>query len=245
MPIVFAKPVIDAGGNDSFTKVLVHSDTTNGSTTMTDSAAGATPHTLTANGGAQHSTDRQKFGATSIRIQAGTQYISTPDNADLTFGSGDFAVDAWVNYNIFQAGNILASQFDGGDGNDKSWLFGYINTTNKLQFTYTTDGISNIIADTGDGSFFPNLNQWYHLAVARDGANLRMFVDGTQLGTTYNIASDVIHNASTDFRIGSIFVSGAVLSSNSLNGYVDEFRTSIGTPRYTANFTPETAPYTP
>ena len=248
MPIVFAKPVVPVNGNDSFTRLLVHSDTTNGSTTAVDSSTGGTtsPHTLTMESGAQHSTTRKKFGATSMRIQAGTQNVSTPDNSDWILGSNDFAIDCWVNFNAFQDGNTLAAQFNGGGiSSGKAFLFSYNNIDNSLQVTYSTDGTSNTVVIAGVSSFFPSLNQWYHVAVARDGANLRMFVDGTQTGTTFNIGSDVIFNAATPLRIGTIMVASVIHTPNTLNGYIDEFRLSVGTPRYTGNFTPPSAPYTP
>lgn len=233
-------------GNDSFTKLLVHSDTTNGSTTITDSSIGGTgsPHTISMLNGAQHSTTRQKFGATSMRIAAGVNEIASPDHSDWTLGSSDFAIDCWVNFNSLQNANTFASQFDGG-GSNKAWFFSYNNTNNALQFTYTTDGATNIIADTGTGSFAPTLNQWYHFALTRSGADLRFFVDGAQIGSTFNISTDIIFNSTTNFRLGCIYVAGTIFSSNSLEGYIDEFRFSVGTPRWISNFTPPTLPYGP
>ena len=83
------------------------------------------------------------------------------------------------------------------------------------------------------------------MAVSRESTNLRMFVNGTQLGSTFNIGTNSIFNSTTNFRLGAIFVSGAVYSPNSLDGYVDEFRLSVGTPRYTGNFAPPSTPYAP
>ena len=243
MPIVFAKPVVPVTGNDSFTKLLIHSDTTNGSTTVIDSAAGAGPHTLTAINGAQHSTDRAKFGATSLRMQSGdTEYIASPDSADWSFGSGDFAIDCWVNFNTLVSGNIIASHFHGGSGQNETWFFSQDDTTDELTFNYTTDGQTNIVVGR---SWTPSLNTWYHVAVARDGANLRIFADGIQLGTTYNIGSAVLFNSNSDFRLGAIEINSSIWTNDILDGYIDEFRLSVGTPRYTGNFTPPSAPYTP
>jgi len=117
MPFIFKVPIL---GNDVFTKLLIHSNTTNGSTVMVDSSA--TAHTLTSNGGAAHSTAAAKFGATSIRIAAGSQYVFSPDSVDWTLGSNDFAIDCWINFNSLQDGNVFGSHFDGGQP-DKGWFF--------------------------------------------------------------------------------------------------------------------------
>lgn len=241
MPFIFKVPI---SGNDVFTKLLVHSNTTNGDTVAIDSSS--IGHSLTMTGGAAHSTTRAKFGATSIRIGGGTQYVFSADSTDWTLGTNDFAVDCWINFNNILNGNMFASHFDGGSPtNDKAWLFGYDNVSNYLQFTYTQDGTTNVVVTTSAGSFFPTPNTWYHMAVSRDGANLRMFVDGVQLGSTFNIGIDSIYNSTSDFRLGTIFVSGTAYSPNTLDGYIDEFRFSVGVPRYTGNFIPPSAPYGP
>jgi hypothetical protein len=54
-----------AAGNDSFTKILLHMDGANTSTTFTDSNSGGSAHTWTAAGNAQISTATYKFGGAS------------------------------------------------------------------------------------------------------------------------------------------------------------------------------------
>ncbi|MDY7037988.1 MAG: hypothetical protein SV375_17720 [Thermodesulfobacteriota bacterium] len=49
---------------DEYTKLLIHSDTTNGSTTFEDSSDSG--HSITPNGDVHHSTAQAKFGGSSI-----------------------------------------------------------------------------------------------------------------------------------------------------------------------------------
>ncbi len=56
-------PPTGQGGIDSFTKLMLHMDGTNASTTFTDSET--TPKTVTANGAAQIATAQSKFGGAS------------------------------------------------------------------------------------------------------------------------------------------------------------------------------------
>lgn len=62
MPVITNSPFSIPGftfGNDSFTKLLIHSDTTDGSTTAVDSSVGGvnSPHSVSMINGAQHNTN--------------------------------------------------------------------------------------------------------------------------------------------------------------------------------------------
>src|SRR6266481_9069426 len=83
-----------AGGNDKFTKILLHMDGSNGATTFTDSNAGGSAHTWTATN-ATTSTTQTRFGPTSLSTGAAAGNITTPDSADFTAGSGDFTAECW------------------------------------------------------------------------------------------------------------------------------------------------------
>ena len=247
MPIVIANPFVEPpNGNDSFTMLLVHSDTTNGSTTAIDGSVGGvdSPHTMTMESGAQHSTARSKFGASSIRVAGGTQNVSGVDSDDFALGGSDFALEAWINFNTLSLNKALISQYSSGTANDRSYTFSYNRDSNKLQFTYSPNGTTALVLDSGNNSFNATVNTWYHFAVTRSGSALRFFVDGIQKGTTKTITT-TIHNCSDAVRIGAIKFDGAIWTPNTADAYFDEVRISVGTPRWTSNFTPETAPYTP
>ena len=80
-------------GLDSYTKLLIHSDTTDGSTVFSDSSF--VGRTITPSGTVHHETDQQKFGATSIYFN-GSSYLTCGTSADFGFGAGDFTIDFWV-----------------------------------------------------------------------------------------------------------------------------------------------------
>jgi hypothetical protein len=61
-----------------YTKLLIHSNSTDGSTTFTDSSDSG--HTVSVTGGAQHDTDQYKFSPTSILFDGNT-YLPVQGNA--------------------------------------------------------------------------------------------------------------------------------------------------------------------
>jgi len=83
------------GGNASFTKLLLHCDAADASTTFTDSSAAG--HNFTAAGNAQIDTAQFKFGTSSALFDGTGDYINdATGSSDFAFGTGDFAVDFWV-----------------------------------------------------------------------------------------------------------------------------------------------------
>jgi hypothetical protein len=83
-------------------------------------------------------------------------------------------------------------------------------------------------------------NAWNHVAITRAGSSVRVFINGTQLGTTltssYNFA-----DASNPLTIGTESTPSA---NNCLSGYLTNFNWVKGTALYTANFSKPTAPLT-
>ncbi|MDP6586876.1 MAG: LamG domain-containing protein, partial [Anaerolineales bacterium] len=92
-----------------------------------------------------------------------------------------------------------------------------------------------------DRSFSFSTATWYHVAVCRDGNNLRHFVDGTQVGSTADVTGVTFHNSTDLLTIGS-YLNGAGSLAN-LNGQLAEVRIS-DTARYTTGFTVETERFT-
>lgn len=215
-------------GNDVFTKILLHMDGANGGTTFPDSNAFGLSHPWTAHS-AVTDTGTFKFGTASCNVGS-TGWIDTPDSADFTLGSGDFTVDFWFNR---QGGNGTA-RFCFGQQNSAGtvWsMIGLLTVGNVFQVSFNNAGaiIIGTTAITTAG--------WHHLAVTRSGVTARMFVDGVQEGG--NVALGAVNDSPETFSVGR---SGAN-ASNTWNGFIDEFRLSVGIARWVANFTPPAAPY--
>jgi hypothetical protein len=213
-----------------YTESLLHFDGADASTTFTDE----TGKVWTASGDAQIDTAQSKFGGASGLFDGTGDYISTPDHADFTLGPQDFTIEAQVRLNSLAATTGIAGH-RGGAGNVDSSFSLVVLTNGTLEFrVYQGSGFVNANSSAGalaaDGDF-------HHVALVRSGNTLISFVDG-QVQASPAITGSVNPCA-------EILVVGAHSSngSGSLNGWIDEFRLSVGIARWTENFTPPTAPY--
>jgi concanavalin A-like lectin/glucanase superfamily protein len=225
-------PGLIGGGLDQFTKILLHMDGANAGTSFPDAAKPS--RAWTAGGTGVTSTVAQKFGSASLNCGAVTGWIDTPDDADFTLGAGDFTADCWFNV---QGGagtsRQLFGQVDSGNFVGNMSISAILLTTNSLRFNacqgttlVSTFGVATITAAG-----------WHHFAAVRSGGTLMQFLDGV-LENSVAISGSV-NDSAFKFavgRLGEVVVSG-------WNGFIDEFRLSVGIARWTANFTPPAAPY--
>lgn len=225
--VAFTSPL--AEGNDSFTKVLLHFDGADASTTITDSNAGGSAHTWTTHGDAQIDTAQYEFGGASGLFDGTGDYVDTPDHADYTLATSDFTIDLGVRPNANGSLLYICGQCNssGAANADSAW---YISRTaaNKIEFgivsgTTVTKVTSTTSVTTGN---------WYHIAAVRTGNVLKLFINATQEGGNVSFSS-TINNSTAVLAIGR---AGAITTTE-WNGWVDEFRLSVGTARWTSAFT--------
>lgn len=219
-------------GNDSHCKLLLHCNGTNGSTTFTDSEAGGSAKTITANGNAQISTAQSKFGGASGSFNGNaTSYLSIPDDADFDFGAGDFTIDLWT---YLTEANRMQALICKGDSSATDYSHGefyfVVGSDNKASFDLCINGNNHAAAiDTATLS----INNWHHLAVVRYGADLYLFVDGIKKATG-NASTLSVNNIGVGVKFSRY---GDWNGGNrSINGYIDEVRVSKGIARWKSNF---------
>lgn len=221
---------------DSSTKLLLHGDGADASTIFTDESN--TPHTVTAGGASantQIDTAQSQFGGASILFDGTTDNLNSADSADwqLGGGTGDFTIDFWVRFNAFQAGarNFIVAQAQ--DANNH-WVLEYRDVADELLFFNTTASTLNLLVQK---SWAASLATWYHVAFVRTGNDFKMFIDGTQIGTTVTDA-DAVGNHTASLILGE----DPLTAGREFNGWLDEFRIS-NVARWTTNFTRPTQPY--
>lgn len=215
-------------GDPHFDKVmlLLHMDGADGSTTFTDSSPD--PKTVTAYGNAKISTAQSKFGGASAYFDGSGDYLALGDSPAWSFGTGDFAVETFVRFASVAGIQCLITNYAGAA---LGWSFQYRTDAGGLRFGH---GDTVII----DAPWTPESGVLYHVAVARSGETLSVFVDGTLLRSVTDRTN--FADSSAQLRIGSLYYAGHG-TIQPLNGYIDDLRITKGVARYTANFTPPAA----
>jgi hypothetical protein len=168
-----------------------------------------------------------------------TDYIQIPDTTALEFGNGNFTVEGWVYLAALPAASGISTIISKwNNATQKDWFFYFYNNAGSYQlyFSYTTNGSTNINPVANLSSL--SANTWYHVAACRSGTNLYLFMNGVQVGSTYNIATDTIFGGTYTPQIA------ASAGASFLNGYISNLRVLKGTALYTSNFTPSTTPLT-
>ena len=216
--------------SDSNTLLLIHSDTTNGSTTFTDS--GTNSNGISRAGNTIHSTAQQKIGASSIYFDGSGDDLRTGNVGNLNIGSlsNTWTIEFWA-YKV--AGSSGEQIFTYGTPESNLIWACYLASNPLVRLRSGTDwsnsGAVNVYLFS-DATTFPT-NEWHHIAFSNSGGSVKCFYDGTQTNT----GTMSVSNSHTDqLFIGSYF--GTNLTSY-LNGYLDEIRIS-NVARYTSNFSP-------
>ena len=185
--------------------------------------------TLTLSGDTKSSTTQTKYLTSSMYFD-GNDYILMPD---IELGSSDYTVEcwAWISAQGGTAG-IFSKGSPGGLSNI-TWSLEFSSSNNYVAlYIYAANSGAYVI--TGSTNII--ISSWNHIAVTRSGNETKLFVNGTQDGSTYTGNYTVADGG--DFYLGGGFYAP---TSRTITGYMSDFRVTKGLARYTANFTPPTA----
>ncbi len=179
-------------------------------------------------GNAQISTAQSKWGGSSIAFDGTGDYLpSNPSTSNLyAFGTGDFTIEFWLRLGSVSGNQSLVDIRP--TGTNGLYPLIYTNTTSLIYYVNSATQISGGTLST---------NTWYHVAVSRSGTSTKMFLDGTQIGSTYTDSNNYLAGT------GAPWVGTFRDGTGALNGYIDDLRITKGVARYTANFTAPTAAF--
>lgn len=160
-------------------------------------------------------------------------FISTPYTADFDWFASDYTIECWINpadlASFERSGNCTLLGRMTPAGGIADWSFGP-HTDGIVRFIYW-NGSAQVIA-IGQ-SIAEGL--WSHVAVVVHQGEIRVFVNG--------VGGEPVAITGTPSASSDVNIVVGRYNGRSASGRVDDFRITKGVARYTADFTPPTAPF--
>lgn len=197
-------------GLNSNTKLLLHCNGSDGSTTFTDESD--SNHTVTAVATAQIDTAVKKFGSGSLWLDGNSDYLSIPDSTDwdiFASTSDDWTIDFWVKLNLVGSFDCFFSQ-----ASDTSNRFSIEHRIGYGIYIYGVIGGTPFLSGVATGEIADS--NWHHIAVVKKANEIGIYKDGNQIRyETFSITATF----SSDINIGRHAALGRYV-----DGQMDEFR---------------------
>jgi hypothetical protein len=175
-------------------------------------------------GNAQISTSVKKYGTGSIAFDGSGDWLNAISSPNYGYGSGDFTIEFWAYPTSSSGVQVFLDQRTGSSTSAVPTIY-----TSSGTIYYYVSGSNRI---TGSSL---SLNQWSHIAICRSGTLTKLFINGTQSGSTY---TDTTTYLNAPVRIGD---GNDGAGPYPYSGYIDDLRITKGYARYTANFTAPTS----
>lgn len=184
-------------------------------------------HTLTFLGDTDIDTSNKYLDVNSIDNKNGTSDDVRVEGSrsDFDFGTADFTVELGVYAASVATMALIGFTYDAGF---------YIGLNSGNIDIVDTPSFTARFSE----AWVPNTGTWYHVAIVRDSGVLRIFIDGTQLGSGTAYATDLGFDSGNDSFIGSFDP-----TNQEWRGNIGAVRITKGIARYTANFTAPTEFY--
>jgi len=163
-----------------------------------------------------------------------------PASAKFGYGTGDFSIEMWYYHKgLSQSSNGL---YYTGLWDQRTSTQNYTSTAplimydlnDNVEFWYSSGPKIN-------GPKLPT-NQWSHIAVCRVSGDIKMYVNGRQVGSTVDGSSVDFITPAGSWGIG--YSPGDQGGKYAFNGYIGECRVVKGASAYSGEFTPPTEPLT-
>jgi hypothetical protein len=188
---------------------------------ITVEVTGKTP---TANNGTLNSTN-YVYGGYAANFASG-QYLQMTNTTDMNIGTQDFCFEAWA---YITANSPMHFIFDAALSTNAATGFGFVILNSSNAPMMLVNGNNVTTAGTG-----VTLNAWNHIAFARQGTTLRIFLGG------------VLNKTVTGFNTNLLPQEPVVLANSTnasktnwpLAGILDGVRLVTGRAVYTSDFTP-------
>ncbi|MGD9164919.1 MAG: LamG domain-containing protein, partial [Chromatiales bacterium] len=151
----------------------------------------------------------------SLRFDGRNDYVAVADSDLWTFGSNNFTLEFWANFDAPGGGTIghpgdIFIGHDDGPGTRNKWFF----ALGSGVLNFHINGRSTGSRFFPRAPFSPTVGEWYHLAITRDGSLYTIYVNGVPAASTTDART--IPNSSAPLTLGQAEYLGF------MNGRLDE-----------------------
>jgi hypothetical protein len=166
-----------------------------------------------------------KFTGGSMYFDGTGDWSIIPTSPNFGYGTGDFTIEFWMYWTGAGTQTIVSNLTNSSSSNPHLYLSAGV-------LVYFTAGVDRI---TGSSI---TTNQWYHIALSRTSGSTKLFVNGTQSGSTYADSNN--YGTTAPFGLATYWNNGTPNAASVYSGYISDLRITKGHARYTSNFTPPT-----
>ena len=132
-----------------------------------------------------------KFGK-ALRFNGSTDYVAAPDSESLDIGGDQLSLIAWINGESWATNHVIRKVADG----DTTAVYMLRIQAQKIHIILNTGGADEAL----DSATSPPLNEWVHVAMVYDGAEVRVYLNGALDGSKPQ--SGEVRQSDTELRIG-------------------------------------------
>ena len=171
--------------------------------------------------------------ARSVSFDGSNDSLEISDHSDFDISTGDFTIEFWIKPgSTTNHEKLVHCHTSGSNFGPCNFFF----DNGELQLYSSSNNSSFDVVSAGTNGTFgtPSKGVWTHIACAREGNNIRIFMDGQLKGVTSYSGS--LMNASSNFFIGQRN------NGSYYNGKISNFRFVKGTAVYTEAFRVPTEP---
>ena len=194
-------------------------------------ACTSTAKAITSNGTVAASSIESNFYSGSFLFDGDSDYFTFAPGGDFAFGTADFTIECWCySKNRGTYDYIIDGRNSGQTTGTWTLAYGYSGSGSSLSgnLEFASGGSTLLECPTANN---PEAGRWFHVAVARSGTSLKMFIDGVEVTSATN---------STDFSTSpsTSYIGTRYSQQHYWDGYMQDIRVYKGVAKYTSDFTP-------
>jgi hypothetical protein len=163
-------------------------------------------------------------------------YVNVSGTGDaINFGTSDFTIEGWVYVTSLATNFNILDTCPTSNATPTNRILLRVLTNGTLQ--YATYQATTILIASSASAVTTNL--WNHVALVKSSGSTKLYLNGTQVGSTYADSLNYPLQTNRPILVGDGYNSSALGT-----GYLSNLRIVKGTAVYTANFTPPTSQLT-